>query len=72
MKAIKIQAQDTSKRKLPKNQVEKKQTVRRGLQRSSPGRHKMARSVVDETFAAIAIKKHAKIEQLIDQTKYGD
>lgn len=31
-----------------------------------------ATSVVDATFAALSIRKHAKIKQLLAQTRYGD
>jgi hypothetical protein len=72
MKAIKIQVPDTLLRKLPKSQAERKEVVRLGLQRFTGRRRKKAHSIVEDTFAALAIRKHAKIEQLIDQTKYGD
>lgn len=72
MRAIKIHVPDNLLRKLPKSQADRKEVVRLGLQRFTARRRKKARSVVDDTFAALAIRKHAKIEQLIDQTKYGD
>jgi hypothetical protein len=72
MKELKIRVSDTILRKLPKNQEEIKEVVRLGLQRFTARRRKKAHSVVDDTFAALAVRKHAKIEQLIDQTKYGD
>lgn len=72
MRAIKIQVPDNLLRKLPKSQAERKEVVRLGLQRFTARRRKKARSIVDDTFAALAIRKHAKIEQLIDQTKHGD
>jgi len=72
MKAIKIQVPDTLLRKLPKSRAERKEIVRLGLQRFTARRRKKAHSVVDDTFAALPIRKHAKIEQLIDQTKHGD
>lgn len=72
MKAIKIQVPDKLLHKLPKSQAERKEVVRLGLQRFAARRRKKAHSIVDDTFASLAIRKHAKIEQLIDQTKYGD
>ena len=72
MKAIKTHVPDTLRRKLPKSQAERKEVMRLGLQGFAARRRKKARSVVDDTFAALAIRKHAKIEQLIDQTKHGD
>ena len=72
MRAIKIQVPDKLLRKLPKSQAERKEVVRLGLQRFASRRRKKAHSIVDDTFAALTIRKHAKIEQLIDQTKHGD
>jgi hypothetical protein len=72
MRAIKTHLPDNLLRKLPKSQVERKEVVRLGLQSSTARRRKKTRSVVDDTFGALAVRKHARIEQLIDQTKYGD
>jgi hypothetical protein len=72
MKAIKTHVPDTLRRKLPKSQAKRKEVVRLGLQRFTSRRPKKAHSVVDDTFAALAVRKHAQIEQLIEQTKYGD
>jgi hypothetical protein len=72
MRAIKIQVPENLLRKLPKSQAERKEVVRLGLQRFTARRRKKAPSAVDDTFAALAVRKHAKIQQLIDQTKYGD
>jgi hypothetical protein len=72
MKAIKIQVPDKLLRKLPKSEAERNEIVRLGLQRFSPRRRKNARSIVDDTFASLPVRKHTKIERLIDQTKYGD
>ena len=72
MKELKIRVPDTLLRRLPKKQEEMKEVVRLGLQRFAARRRKQAHSVVDDTFAALAIRKHARIEQLIEQTKYGD
>jgi hypothetical protein len=72
MRAIKIHVPKTLLRKLPKSQAERKEVVKLGLQRFTSSRRKKAHSVVDDTFAALAVRKHAQIEQLIEQTKYGD
>ena len=70
MRAIKINVPDASLHPLPKSKAERKKVV--GLQRFNSRRRKKARSVADDTFGALAIRKHAQIEQLIEQTKYGD
>ncbi|OGQ77696.1 MAG: hypothetical protein A3F90_09090 [Deltaproteobacteria bacterium RIFCSPLOWO2_12_FULL_60_19] len=72
MKELKIRVPDTLLRRLPKKQEEMKEVVRLGLQRFAARRRKKARSVVDDTFAALAIRNHTRIEQLIEQTKYGE
>ena len=72
MRAIKFHMPDNLLRKPPKSQSDRKEVMRLGLQGFAARRRKKARSVVDDTFAALAIRKHAKIEQLIDQTKHGD
>ena len=65
MKAMKIQATNTAAYKPKGHAVSpvKPIVARRGAK---------ARSVVDATFAAVAIRKHAKIELLIDQVTDGD
>jgi hypothetical protein len=72
MRAIKIQVPANLLRKLPKSQADRKEVVRLGLERFTARRRKKVPGIVDDTFAALAIRKHAKIEELIDQTKYGD
>ena len=72
MRAIKINVPDTLLHLLPKSKAERKEVVRLGLQRFNSRRRKNARSVADDTFGALAIRKHTQIEQLIEQTKYGD
>jgi hypothetical protein len=72
MRAMKTQVPDNLLGKLPKSQAERNEVVRLGVQRFTARRRKKAHSIVDDTFASLAIRKHAKIEQLIDQTKYGD
>jgi hypothetical protein len=72
MRAIKIEVPESLLRKLPKSQADRKEVIKLGLQRFTARRRKKAHNVVDNTFAALAIRKHAKIEQLIDQTKHGD
>jgi hypothetical protein len=72
MKVIKMRVPDNLSHKLPKSEAERKEIVRLGLQHFSARGRKKSRSVVNETYAALALRKHAKIERLIDQTKYGD
>ena len=72
MRAIKINAPDTLLHPLPKSKAERKEVVKLGLPRFTSRRRKKARSIADDTFGALAIRKHAQIEQLIEQTKYGD
>ena len=72
MTEIKVRVPDTLLRQLPKNQEDIEEIVRLGLQRFTTRRRKKTRSVVDDTFAALAIRKHAQIEELIEQTEYGD
>ncbi len=72
MRELRIRVPDTLLRQLPKKQEEMKEVVRLGLQRFAARRRKKAHSVVDDTFAALAVRKHAQIEQLIEQTKYGN
>ena len=68
MKAMKVPVPNT--RKLYKRPANETKPFRG--QQVAAHRRKKTRSVVDDTFAALSIRKHAKIELLIDQTKYGD
>ena len=45
--------------------------VRLGLEHFT-ARRKKAPGVVDSTFAALPMRKHTLIEQVIEQTKYGE
>ena len=72
MKELKIRVPDILLRRLPKKQEEIREVVRLGLKHFAARRRRKAHSVVDDTFAALAIRKHSQIEQLIEQTKYGD
>jgi hypothetical protein len=72
MAEITIRVPDTLLRRLPKNQEEVKEVVKLGLKRFAARRHHKARSIVDDTFAALPIRKHARIEELIEQTRYGE
>ena len=70
MKVMKTQVPNTPARKLYKRSANKNKALH--VQNVPAHRGKKARSVVDDTFAALSIRKHAKIELLIDQAKYGD
>jgi hypothetical protein len=72
MAVAKIQTPEIVLRRLPAHQEDKKERVRLGPQRFPARFQKKTHSIVDETFAALSIRKHAQIEQLIEQTKYGE
>lgn len=72
MRAVKNHIPDKLSRKLPKKPAKKSEVASVDLEGLASRRRNKARSVVDDTFAALPLKKHAKIEQLIDQTKHGD
>ena len=71
MRAIKVPVPHNLPRQSHKNRAETK-IVSLGLQRSAARRRDKARGVADDTFGALAVRKHAEIEQLIEQTKYGE
>jgi len=48
------------------------EVVRLGLEHCAACRRKKAPSVVASPFAALPMKKHTLIEQIIEQTKYGE
>jgi len=66
----KMHSADIEPLRSPKGQ--KKAREAPGLKRSSVRRRQRTRSVVDDTFAALPIRKHTRIQQLIAQTKYGE
>jgi len=70
MKVMKVQAPNTRARKPNKQPGKENKTLH--VQPVPSHRGKKPRRIVDDTFAALSIRKHAKIELLIDQTKYGD
>ena len=72
MAETKMRISDTVHFRLPKGQKEIKEVTRPSPKHFPAHRHQKTRSVVDDTFAALPIKKHAQIEQLIEQTKYGE
>ncbi len=72
MAETKMRIPDTVLFRLPKGQKEVKEATRPGLKHFPARRHQKTRSVVDDTFAALPIKKHAQVEQIIEQTKYGE
>jgi hypothetical protein len=71
MAEITIHVPDTLLRRLPKDQKDIEEVVRLGLEHFT-ARRKKAPAVVDSTFAALPMRKHALIEQIIEQTKYGE
>ena len=72
MAEITIHVSETLLRRLPKNQKDIEEVVRLGLEHFTARRRKKTPGVVDSTFAALPMKKHTLIEQIIEQTKYGE
>ena len=72
MAEITIHVPDTLLHRLPKNQQDIEEVVRLGLEHFTTRRRKQAPGVVDSTYAALPMRKHTLIEQLIEQTKYGE
>jgi hypothetical protein len=70
MKAIKVQLPNDRSPKLYKKRAKGKAASH--LKRIDARRGGKVHSVIDDTFAALPIRKHARIELLIDQTTYGD
>lgn len=70
MKAMKADSTNTRLRKPYKAHA--KDTAALSVKPVASRRRRPAPSVVDDTFAALSIRKHAKIELLIDQMKYAD
>ena len=71
MAEITIHVSDTLLRRLPKNQKDIEEVARLGLEHFT-ARRKKAPGVVDSTFAALPMREHTLIEQVIEQTKYGE
>jgi hypothetical protein len=72
MAEIRIKVSDNLFQKLPKKQDDIQKVLRLGLQSLNTRRQKPARSIVDQTFSALPIKDHKLIEDVIEQTKYGE
>jgi hypothetical protein len=72
MAEITIHVPETLLHQLPKNQKDLEEVMRLGLEHFTARRHKKTSSVVDRTFAALPMRKHTLIEQVIEQTKYGE
>jgi hypothetical protein len=72
MAVAKIQTPEMPLRRLPTRPEDKQARGELGSQRFPARSRRKTRSVVDETFAALSIRKHAQIEHLIEQTKYGE
>ncbi len=72
MTEMKMRAADTELLRLPKNQKGVKETTGPDLKRSPVRHFQKARSVVDDTFAALPLRTHTRIQQLIAQAKYGE
>ena len=72
MAEITIHVSDALLRRLPKNQKDIEDMVRLGLEHFTARRRTKAPGVVESTFAALPMRKHTLIEQVIEQTKYGE
>lgn len=72
MAEIRIKVSSNLLQKLPKKQNDIQKVLRLGLKHLIPRRRKTVKSVVDQTFAAIPIKDHKLIEQVIELSKYGE
>jgi hypothetical protein len=69
---ITIHVPDTLLHRLPKNQKDIEEVVQLGLEHFTARHRRKPPGVVDGTFAALPMKKHTLIEQIIEQTKYGE
>jgi hypothetical protein len=72
MAEITIQVPDTLLRRLPKDQKDIEEVMRLGLEHFTARYRKKTPGIVDSTFAALPMKKHSLIEQVIAQTKSGE
>ncbi|MFQ5456182.1 MAG: hypothetical protein ACE5EA_08280 [Nitrospirota bacterium] len=72
MAEIRIKVPDNLFQKLPKRQEEIQEVLRLGLTLINTPPRKPEKSIVDKTFAAIPIKNHKLIEEVIEQTKHEE
>ncbi|MBI5756422.1 MAG: hypothetical protein HZA12_05795 [Nitrospirae bacterium] len=72
MPEIRIKVSNNLLEELPKKKEEIQEILRLGLKLIKSRRRKAVRSIVEKTSAAISIKDHKLIEDVIDQIKYGE
>jgi len=72
MAGIKIEIPTGLARRLPANREELEEVLKLGLKRFKAGHKKRLKNITEETFAALPIKNHKLIEQVMEQAKYGE
>lgn len=72
MAAINIEIPTRLARTLPASREELEEVIELGLKRFKARRNKRLKNITVETFAALPIKDHKLIEQVIEQAKYGE
>jgi len=72
MAAINIEIPTRLARTLPASREELEEVLELGLKRFKARRNKRLKNITEETFAALPIKDHKLIEQVIEQAKYGE
>lgn len=72
MTAIRVKVSNNLLHDLPKRPEETQRITRPGVKRISARRKKHIKGIVDKTFASLPVKDHKLIEQVIEQSKYGE
>ena len=72
MAGIKIEISTGLARRLPTSREELEEVLKLGLKRFKAGHKKQVKNITEETFAALPIKNHKVIEQVMEQAKYGE
>lgn len=72
MAEIKIKISDNLFKKLPKKEKEIEEVLILGLKSLKTIHKKPAKGIVAKSFAALPIKDHNLIKEVIEQTKYGE
>ncbi len=72
MAGINIEIPTRLARILPTSREELGEVLELGLKRFKARHNKRLKNITEETFAALPIKDHKLIEQVIEQAKYGE
>lgn len=72
MTATRVKALNNLLHDIPKRPEETQRVPRPGVKRISTRRKKSIQGIVDRTFASLPVKDHKLIEQVIEQSKYGE